>query len=284
MFINRDAVSTPNVEVFVHPTCSTCHTLIRLLKQWGGYLDRVRIIDTSRDPYTAMERGVRSVPSIFINGELVFAGIVDFKRLKALLDGEYLGNRFEGDLKELEERFFRGVLDSVATALWLYVNEDCNAFLRDREFTLAITNISIYSNRDEAYDELRRYLSDVNTCREAIRSREDRFLAVITKNFAREIYWLHNKFLGWSEVSKLYSKEVIAHWMIIRSALGRVGLRAYPISNERFREKVERVYEYMSRTFDEYMKQVVDEQTSIFGDSEYVEVIEGFMKSIKGGS
>ncbi|ADN51254.1 glutaredoxin, partial [Vulcanisaeta distributa] len=54
----------------------------------------------------------------------MFAGIVDFKRLKALLDGEYLGNRFEGDLKELEERFFRGVLDSVATALWLYVNED----------------------------------------------------------------------------------------------------------------------------------------------------------------
>lgn len=61
---------------------------------------------------------------------MVFAGIVDFKRLKALLDGEYLGNRFEGDLKELEERFFRGVLDSVATALWLYVNEDCDTFLR----------------------------------------------------------------------------------------------------------------------------------------------------------
>ncbi|WP_054844510.1 hypothetical protein [Vulcanisaeta souniana] len=61
----------------------------------------------------------------------MFAGIVDFKRLKALLDGEYLGNRFEGDLKELEERFFRGgVLDSVATALWLYVNEDCDTFLR----------------------------------------------------------------------------------------------------------------------------------------------------------
>lgn len=280
-------MNTQNIEVFIHPTCSTCHTLIRLLKQWGGYLDRVRVIDTSRDPYTAMERGgVRSVPSIFINGELVFAGIVDFKRLKALLDGEYLGNRFEGDLRELEERFFRGgILDSVATALWLYVNEDCDAFLRDKEFVMAITNLSVYSDREELYNELRKYLGNVNACREAIRSREDRFLAVITKNFAREIYWLHNKLLGWGgEVSKLYSKEVIAHWMIIRSALGRVGLRAYPISNERFREKVERVYDYMSKTFDEYMRQVIDEQTSIFGDSEYVEVIEGFMKSIKGGS
>ena len=268
------------MEVFVHPTCSTCHTLIRLLRQWG-YLDRVRIIDTSRDPYTAMERGVRSVPSIFINGELVFAGVVDFRRLKAILDGEYSSNRFEGGLRELEERFFRGVLDSVATALWLYVNEDCDAFLRDREFTMAIMNISVYSNRDEAYNELRKYLGDGNTCREAIRSREENFLAVITKNFAREIYWLHGRFLSWGEVSKLYSKEVIAHWMIVRSALGRVGLRVYQISNERFREKVDRVYEYMSRTFEDYMRQVIEEQTNIFGDSEYVEVIDNAIKSIK---
>ncbi|WP_446752450.1 thioredoxin family protein [Vulcanisaeta sp. JCM 16161] len=281
MFINRDAVNTSNVEIFIHPTCSTCHTLIKLLKQWG-YLDKVKVVDTSKDPYTAMERGVRSVPSIFINGELVFAGIVDFKRLKAILDGEYTGNKFEGDLKELEERFFRGVLDSVATALWLYVNEDCNAFLRDRDFTMAIMNISIYSNRDEVYNELRKYLSNPSTCRDAIKSREDRFLTVITKNFAREVFWLHNKFLGWNEVSKVYSKEVIAHWMIIRSALGRVGLRAYPISNERFREKVERVYDFMSRNFDEYMRQVVEEQTKIFSDSEYVEVIDNVMKSIKG--
>ncbi|WP_243679558.1 thioredoxin family protein [Vulcanisaeta souniana] len=187
-------------------------------------MDKVKVIDTSKDPYTAMERGVRSVPSVFINGELVFAGIVDFKKLKALLDGEYLSQRFEGDLRELEERFFRGILDSVATALWLYVNEDCDAFLRDKEFVMAITNLSVYSDREELYNELRKYLSNANTCKEAIRNREDKFLAVITRNFAREIYWLHNRFLNWNEVSKLYSREVIAHWMIIRSALGRLVL------------------------------------------------------------
>ncbi|MGC9153301.1 MAG: thioredoxin family protein [Vulcanisaeta sp.] len=271
-------MSSTNVEIFVHPTCSTCHTLIRLLKQWG-YLDRVRIVDTSRDPYIAVERGVRSVPSIFINGELVFAGIVDFKRLKVLLDGEYSGNRFEGDLTELEERFFKGVLDSVATALWLFVNEDCDAFLRDRDFVMAITNLSVFSNRDEAYEMLHKYLSNVDACRDAITRREERFLAVITRNFAREIYWLHNRFVSWGEVSKLYSKEVIAHWMIIRSALGRVGLRVYPISNERFREKVDKVYDYMSRVFDEHMSQVVKEQSEIFSDGEYVEIFDKLIKA-----
>ncbi|MFP3281137.1 MAG: hypothetical protein RXO76_08760, partial [Vulcanisaeta sp.] len=40
-----------------------------------------------------------------------------------------------------------------------------------------------------------------NRCREAIMRREDKFLSVITRNFAREIYWLHGKFLDWSEVS-----------------------------------------------------------------------------------
>ncbi len=273
-------MSTHNIEIFIHPTCSTCHTLTRLLRQWG-YLDRVRIIDTSKDPYIAMERGIRSVPSILINGELVFAGIVDFKRLKAILDGEYSSSKFDGDLRELEERFFKGVLDSVATALWLYVNEDCDALLRDREFTMAITNISIYSNREEAYNELRKYLGYPDMCRDAIRSREEKFLVVIIKNFAREIYWLHNRFLSWSEISKLYNKEVIAHWMIVRSALGRVGLRVHPISNERFWEKVGKVYNYMSQVFEEYMRQVIEEQASIFGDSEYVEVIDSIMKNIK---
>lgn len=252
-------MSSIGVEIFIHPTCTTCHTLLRLLKQWG-YLDKVRIIDTSRDPYVALERGVRSVPSIFINGELLFAGIVDFKRLKAILDGEYSRETINSDLGELEDMFFKGVLDSVATALWLYINEDCNAFLRDRDFVMAITNLSIFGNREELYEKLSKYLSEPVNCREAINKREERFLAVITRNFAREIYWLHNKPLSWREVSKLYSREVIAHWMIVRSALGRVGLRTHSLDEDGFREKVGRVYDYMGNVFDEFMKQVVDEQ------------------------
>ena len=269
----RCCVSSLNVEVFVHPTCSTCHTLLKLLKQWG-YLDRVKVIDTSVDPYIAVERGVRSVPSVFINGELIFAGIVDFKKLKTILDGEFSGNSLDVSIEEVEERFFRGVLDSVATALWLFVNEDCDAFLRDKDFVMAITNISVLSNRDGIYENLRRHLGDINRCREAIMRREDKFLSVITRNFAREIYWLHGKFLDWSEVSRLYPREVIAHWMIVRSALGRVGLRLHPIGEERFWSKVVKIYEYMSRTFDDYMKQVIEEQDSIGSDREYVEILD----------
>ncbi|MFP3485458.1 MAG: glutaredoxin [Vulcanisaeta sp.] len=211
---------------------------------------------------------------MFINGELIFAGIVDFKKLKAILDGEFSSNSLNLSIEEIEERFFRGILDSVATALWLYVNEDCDAFLRDKDFVMAITNISTLSNRDEVFENLRKHLGDINRCREAIMRREDKFLSVITKNFAREIYWLHGKFLDWSEVSKLYPREVIAHWMIVRSALGRVGLRLHSISEERFWSKVMRVYEYMSRTFNDYMRQVIEEQDNISNDEEYIGILD----------
>jgi len=64
------------------------------------------------------------------------------------------------------------------------------------------------------------------------------------------------------------------HWMIVRSALGRVGLRLHSISEERFWSKVMKVYEYMSHTFNDYMRQVIEEQDSIGSDREYVEILD----------
>jgi predicted thioredoxin/glutaredoxin len=62
--------------------------------------------------------------------------------------------------------------------------------------------------------------------------------------------------------------------MIVRSALGRVGLRLHPIGEERFWSKVMKVYAYMSHTFNDYMRQVIEEQDSIGSDREYVEILD----------
>ncbi|WP_069807303.1 thioredoxin family protein [Vulcanisaeta thermophila] len=261
------------IEVFIHPTCSTCHTLIKMLSRWG-YLDRVSIIDTSKEPYIAMERGVRSVPSIFINGELVFAGIVDFKALKAMLDGLNIRAKVEVSIEELTEDFFKGVLDTISTALWLYINADCRAFLEDRDFVMAIMNLKKYANYEELYKRLSDYLGNEVNCGEGIRAREERFLRVIARNFAREVYWLHGKALSWGEVSRLYPREVIAHWMIVRSTLGRVGLRIHRLSEGEFRAKVDRVYEYLNANFDSIISEVAREQEEIFSDKEFLSVIE----------
>jgi len=265
-----------DVEVFIHPTCATCHRLINLLKEWG-YLSRVRVIDTSRDPYVAIRRGVRSVPSIFIDGELVFAGIVDFEELRRILEGGLSKGEPEITTEELVGKFFNGVLDSVATALWLYINEDCEAFLRDRDFILGITNLSLVENRDRLLEELRREL--VGSCTDYINELEESFHEVITKNLAREIYWLHGKPLSWVEVSRLYPREILAHWMLVRSALGRVGLRMHGLNEEGFRLKVEKTWRYMEKNFDKAMEAIVKEQERIFSQREYWEILEKLGKN-----
>ena len=247
-----------DIEIFVHPTCSTCHALLRRLHRWG-LLDRVRIIDTSKDPYITIERGVRSVPSIFINGELAFAGVMDFEEVRNALLGNALTRSSSPSENELVQAFMRGVLDSVATALWLYVNEDCGAFLRDKATLKAMMGIG-----DKEFDEFEAIIRSMN-CAQLISSNEESFLRVISTNFAREIYWVLGR-MSWATIKDLYSREAVAHWMIVRSALGRVGLRPHRLSEPGFASKVDRVYGYLEQRFDELMDKVSKEQDEIAKD------------------
>ena len=250
------------VEIFVHPTCTTCHTLIRLLRQWN-LIDKVKIYDTSKDPYIALERGVRSVPSIFIDNELVFAGIVDFAKLRQLLMGLKAPEEAKLSDDELAARFIRGVLDSVATAAWLYVNEDCSAFTRDLKFLKAITNLSILDGK--YVDRLVSLLNNPYTCRSLIEANEEGFLRAISVNFVREVYWLMGK-VDWGEVSSKYSIESIAHWLMVRGSVSRVGLIPHRLSEEKFRAKVTKVYEYIKAHFSELMDKVSREQAELESD------------------
>lgn len=254
-----------DVEVFVHPTCSTCHSLIRLLRRWG-MLDKVKVYDTSVNPQMALERGVRSVPSIFIDGELVFAGVVDFAKLRSILASGLL--KEEGILgdAELIERFLRGVLDSVATALWLYVNEKCSAFTQDEKFLAAITNLTTYDPRNLA--RLKEILMDQGRCIEIINGNEERFLRVIAVNFTRELYWLLGR-VDWSRVKQIHTPQSLAHWMMVRGSVSRVGLIPHSLAERRFADKVAKLWSYLESHFSELMDKVASEQGELLRDPEW---------------
>lgn len=255
-----------NIEIFVHPTCSTCHTLIRLLGQWG-YLRHVKIYDTSVDPHLALERGVRSVPSIFIDGNLVFAGVVDYKRLKEILSTGLTRDSSRLSDDELIERFLRGVLDSVATALWLYINEKCSAFARDEKFLAAITNLTLF-NSENLY-RLIKLLNNDEVCTGLVHGNKERFLRVIATNFVREVYWLSGR-VKWGEVKDKYSIQSLAHWAMVRGTVSRVGLIPHSLSDPVFRGKVEDLWTYISEHFDEIMERVSNEQEELRGDQGWV--------------
>ena len=254
------------VEIFVHPTCSTCHSLIRLLKQWG-FINKVKIYDTSIDPHMALERGVRSVPSIFIDGDLVFAGVVDFKKLKEILNAGLLTEKTMLSDGELIERFLRGVLDSVATALWLYININCRAFTNDVRFLRAITNLSTYD--DGNLSRLISILNDDARCRGIVEDNKERFLKVIAINFVREVYWLNGRVNGATALSN-YNLYSLAHWAMVRGSVSRVGLVPHSLNDSKFRSKIEELWSYINAHFDELMSKVASEQEELKGDSDWV--------------
>ncbi|MGC9136395.1 thioredoxin family protein [Caldivirga sp.] len=254
------------VEVFVHPTCSTCHSLIRLLKQWG-FINKVKIYDTSIDPHMALERGVRSVPSVFIDGELVFAGIVDFKKLKDILNTGLLTERVALSDDELISRFLRGVLDSVATALWLYINVNCRAFTNDVKFLRAITNLSTYD--DGNLNRLIEILKDDEKCRSIVENNKEKFLRVIATNFTREVYWLNGK-VNDTDALGNYNLHSVAHWAMVRGSVSRVGLVPHSLSDCEFRGKIEELWSYIRVHFNELMDKVASEQEELRGDSDWV--------------
>ena len=254
------------IEVFVHPTCSTCHSLIRLLKQWG-FINKVKIYDTSIDPHTALERGVRSVPSIFIDGDLVFAGVVDFKKLREILNTGLFTERVTLGDEELIERFLRGVLDSVATALWLYINVNCRAFTNDVRFLKAITNLSTYD--DGNLSRLINILNDNARCRSIVEDNKERFLRVIAINFTREVYWLNGKVNG-ADIISNYNLQSVAHWAMVRGSVSRVGLVPHSLNDDEFRGKIEELWSYIRVHFDELMSRITSEQEELRGDSDWV--------------
>ncbi|WP_291766182.1 thioredoxin family protein [Caldivirga sp. UBA161] len=254
------------IEIFVHPTCSTCHSLIRLLKQWG-FINKVKVYDTSIDPHTALERGVRSVPSIFIDGDLVFAGIVDFKKLREILNTGLLTEKVMLSDEELIERFLRGVLDSVATALWLYINVNCRAFTNDVKFLKAITNLSTYD--DGNLSRLINILNDNARCRSIVEDHKERFLRVIAINFTREVYWLNGKVNG-ADILSNYNLQSVAHWAMVRGSVSRVGLVPHSLNDGGFRGKIEELWSYIRVHFDELMSRIASEQEELRGDSDWV--------------
>lgn len=75
----------------------------------------------------------------------------------------------------------------------------------------------------------------------------------ISSNFIREMYWLYQRKLSKEEVSSKYPLEVFAHWLMVRGgALGRVGLRIYPLSDSAVLSRISEVYLYVLKIMINY--------------------------------
>ncbi|MBW9141045.1 MAG: thioredoxin family protein, partial [Candidatus Aramenus sp.] len=247
------------VEIFTHKSCTECNLLIEFLDQ-RGLLGKVQLIDTELYPFLAIERGVISTPSVFIDSKLVYAGTVDFEELARILSGEYV--KKEVNKEELVNKLMYGIVDSFAATAWLYVNRDFDSFMAQKDFVMAVTGLALSDNAEEEYNYLRNVM--LKEGEKYLEQWEEKMMRNISSNFVRELYWLYRSKLPLEKVKSLYPIEVFAHWLMIRGAsVGRVGVRIYPLSDAEVMKRILKVYNFMMSNYDALWEKVEKEQKNL---------------------
>ena len=259
------------VEIFTHRNCIECNMLIEWLEE-RGYLHRVKLIDTELYPFLAFERGVISTPSVFVNGKLVFAGVVDYDELERILGGEEVKIRVNKD--ELVNKFMEGIVNSFAATANLYVNKDFDAILTQKDFVMAVTGLALIDNAEDLYNYLRNVV--MKSSEELFEAWKERMKRVIAANFVRELYWLYREKVPFVKAMTLYPFEVFYHWVQIRGgAVGRVGLRIHPLNEIEVVERIKEAYEYLKANYEALWDKVLKEQKEIETKSlEYKRLVE----------
>ncbi|BBL48012.1 thioredoxin family protein [Metallosphaera sedula] len=249
------------VEIFTHRNCTECNLLVEYLEE-KGLLGKVKLVDTETQPFLALERGVISTPSIFVDGKLVYAGKVDLEEFEEILKGKGVSRTYNRE--ELVTRLMEGIVDSFAATAWLYVNRDFDSFLSQRDFVLAVTGLALSENPEEGFNYLRNVL--VKDRERILQEWEPRMFRNISSNFVREIYWLYGKKVPKDELFSRYTLEIFAHWLMVRGgAVGRVGLRIHPLSEVDTMARIAKVYGYVMENYDSLWEKVEKEQKSLRG-------------------
>ena len=247
------------VEIFTHRNCVECNLLIEWLEE-KGYLHKVKLIDTELYPFLAFERGVISTPSVFVDGKLLFAGVIDYDELERLFKGENVVLEVSKD--ELVAKLMEGVVNSFAATAYLYVNKDFEAILSQKDFVYAVTGLALSPNAEDLYNYLRNYT--LKTKDELFEKWKDRMRRVIAANFVRELYWLYGDKVPIEKAKSFYPLEVFYHWVQVRGgAVGRVGLRIHRLTETDVLDRVKEVYDYLMENYDALWEKVIKEQKEI---------------------
>lgn len=244
------------VEIFTHKNCTECNLLLEYLEQ-KSLLGKVEIIDTELYPFLALQRGVISTPSIFIDGVLVYAGKVDLEDFEKILNGDKITKEINKD--ELVDKLMSGVVESFAATAWLYVNMDFDSFMAQKDFILAVTGLVFSKDKDEMYNYLRNIM--IKEGPKYIEKWKERILRNISSNFVRELYWLYQEKLPIDNLKKLYPLEIFAHWLMLRGGTtGRVGLRIHPLKDKDVMFRITMAYQFMLENYDILWKKIENEQ------------------------
>lgn len=253
------------ITIYSQLTCPTSYRLYKRLRD-KKLLDRISIVDTGLSPFESLYRGVISVPAIFYRGVMIYSGYFDIDEAVGVIGGGALPVIRDFDYGEASVLAMEGILDSYATALWLYITENIESPLSQRPFIEAVSRHVFYEGRsNESYEKLSReiknlYEGEKNLYRERLRE-------IVARNIMREIMWLGR---DPSTARERIDREYIEHILLARASIGRIGLiMGYPLKPHM--ERVEELYRFLRESWEEVYENVLRETRKILGDKEYVE-------------
>jgi predicted thioredoxin/glutaredoxin len=206
---------------YIHTTCPHSRELLALLDETGLRGSTV-IIDAGNAPFDTFRHGILSVPSLFADNNMVISGAFDIERLRKYL------NLYSPVIPD-DETLFRGIInsatDNVGIAAYLYLYEEPGILFQNPDYLLATSGLIWIVVPDKGV-----FMEKLRTLTEFrlpgfLLEKTHLFHKVIALNFLREVYWMSGKMYDETILKQLYTPEAFVHWLMIRPAVGRIGIR-----------------------------------------------------------
>ncbi len=184
-------------------------------------LDLVELIDVSKHPLQALSECIVSVPTIFIDGELLDFGPIDVNdvanKIISYLDSKKIlfEQREIPDLESVVKRLRKIVYDNLFLA--------CNVYLREElMWLLDSPRITQLLNLDNKKKEALLEHLELKQ-RDYYERMEEKLLKVLRYNLELELRVVFGEQKVKEKIEKM-DTEYIMHWLMARSSVARIGL------------------------------------------------------------
>ncbi|MDP7975990.1 MAG: hypothetical protein RAK25_02455 [TACK group archaeon] len=238
------------MEIYYHPSCISSYNLIKGLES-AGYLEAVHLINTAQEFQDAMEKGVISVPYVFVGGRPMLVDPVTYDEVIDLFEGK---KRASITIDQAAQNFVKSVSASAFAATACLLRGSFRPLLSGG-FPFAASKVYLHGY-DFRLGELLTYIND-NDARLFEESR-DHLIRSVAYNLMRISFWSGSE----DDLDDLTIKMLL----LARGSLGRVAIPYPPdISNA----LVKSIGEALAERGEKYLEMLKRERETILSDEKY---------------
>lgn len=242
---------SPVIRVYVHPRCIASYTIYEKISEQG--IAGIIFVNTELDPLASLEKGVFAVPAVEKDGVVVLQGWTPWEDVLAVVQG---GKVKVSSAEEAFERLLKSITSSFTVAAAVYAAGDLSIVAGSTTFMLSASGAYFLEDSAGFLDYAASRLRE--TSLEAL---EDKLIAAISGNFARDFLWVFGAAPRRSDLEKL-GFEGFKLWFTARASVGRV-FTPHSFGWPGLGERLEKVWSYLLENVDTIGAKAEEEQSKI---------------------